>query len=197
MSNSGPNLQECRKKGLLEKDISFLSLSPPFFFVSRADAGENTREIETWDCSKNKKIRAKPDSRIQCLWRLLLMGSWHRLKFLETCGAACSRLSDFPRFSPRFPRVGFTSLLTYHERLEQATCGHLRRVWRFFFSKTKQRKAKKGKKLTQLVYKPVPPCMAHTLVELELRCRRFWSNWLAHIPCFPPKEVCKPKYEGL
>ena len=33
MSNSGPNLQEYRKKGLLEKDISFLSLSPPFFFV--------------------------------------------------------------------------------------------------------------------------------------------------------------------
>ena len=51
------------------------------------------------------------------------MGSRYRLKFLETCGAACSRRSDFPRFSPRFPRVGFTSLLTYHERLEQATCG--------------------------------------------------------------------------
>lgn len=32
MSNSGPNLQEYRKKGLLEKDISFLSLSPLFFF---------------------------------------------------------------------------------------------------------------------------------------------------------------------
>ena len=44
------------------------------------------------------------------------------LTFLETCGATCSRRSDFPRFSPRFPRVGFTSLLTYHERLEQATC---------------------------------------------------------------------------
>ena len=77
MSNSGPNLQEYRKKGLLEKDISFLSLSPPFFFlfVSHADAGENTREIETWDCSKNKKIRAKPDSRIQCVWRFRVMGS--------------------------------------------------------------------------------------------------------------------------
>ena len=123
MSNSGPNLQEYRKKGLLEKDISFLSLSPPFFlFVSRADAGENMREIETWDCSKNKKIRAKPDSRIQCVWRLRVMGSWHCLGFLETWGAACSRRSDFP-LSPRFPRVGFTSLLTYHERLEQATCG--------------------------------------------------------------------------
>ena len=49
MSNSGPNLQGYRKKGLLEKDISVLSLSPPFFFVvvSLADAGENKREIET------------------------------------------------------------------------------------------------------------------------------------------------------
>ena len=104
MSNCGPNLQEYRKKGLLEKDISFLSLSPPFFFVSRADVGENTREIE-------------------CVWRLRVMGSSHPLGFLETCGAACSRCSDFSRFSPRFPRVGFTSLITYHERLEQATCG--------------------------------------------------------------------------
>ena len=33
MSNSGPNLQGYRKKGLLEKDISVLSLSPPFFFL--------------------------------------------------------------------------------------------------------------------------------------------------------------------
>ena len=147
MSNSGPNLQECRKKGLLEKEISFLSLSPPFFFVSRADAGENTREIETWDCSKNKKIRAKPDSRIQCLWRLLLMGSCHRLKFLETCGAACSRRSDFPRFSPRFARVGFTSLLTYHERLEQATCGAFED---FCFLKQSKEKQKKEKNLPNL-----------------------------------------------
>ena len=75
------------------------------------------------------------------------MGSWHRLKFLETCGAACSRRSDFPRFSPRFPRVGFTSLLTYHERLEQATCGAFED---FCFLKQSKEKQKKEKNLPNL-----------------------------------------------
>lgn len=47
--------------------------------------------------------------------------------FLETCGAACPGFQIsfvFPLVSPpRFPRVGFNSLLTDHERLEHATCG--------------------------------------------------------------------------
>ena len=47
-----------------------------------ADVSENnmlSREFElAWgeDCSKNKKIRAKVDSRIYGRWRLLVMGSW-------------------------------------------------------------------------------------------------------------------------
>ena len=35
------------------------------------------------DCSKNKKIRAKVDSRIYGRWRLLVMGSWHYLALAQ------------------------------------------------------------------------------------------------------------------
>ena len=165
-----------------------------FFFVSRADAGENTREIETWDCSKNKKIRAKLRLENTVFMEAPPDGLLTSFKIFGNLWRSLFQAFRFPSFFPSFsPRRIY---LAPHLPWTPGT-GHLRRVWRFLFSKTKQRKAKKGKKLTQLVYKPVPPCMAHTLVELELRCRRFWSNWLAHIPCFPPKEVCKPKYEGL